>query len=1065
MDAKQQAVRELMQTHVMFSQLSVKEKVFLAKLIVVKVYDKEDVIALQGNPINGFYYINSGEVRLKQTRDNKRGTIGSISSKGSFGELSLVKDCFWEYQIEAEAKTIMLILPAKPVRQTNRAFPKLSDMLKKQVGMVELMQRLRGILAKSKYTSEQFNAIVEKIGIKRFEPNQMVFNQGDDDQRLYYIEQGAVELLWRSITGENIVLDKVVRGELLGENGALSHIGEAGKQVVSARAVTPLTVLVFYKPEVDAILDINPELHEQLRLRAQSLREQQVLESNARQKAEGADLRVHLADAVTEEEFKDSVQHKQIRKFPLINQLNESDCAANCITMICRHYGKDFTAGQIKELTNLNGANADPNHIAAGAETLGFQTKAYGITYEQLQTLPLPGIIGWENYHYAVLYRITKKEVFLADPAKGLIRLPKEEFIQGWTQALISGAETNPDAGLFIAIQPTVKFTEKEPPKKPIYHFINYLLPYKVLFFEAFLAALTINLLGLASPIFIQTIVDTVVVHHDVSLLNMMLAGMVLVAIFKTLSVTAQSLLLAHTTARIDMKMMSEFYRHILDLPMGFFMTRNKGEILARFGENAKIRAIIAGSSITVVLNTLMIFLYFLVMFTYNTTLTIVVMFYIPLYIAIIWYYTPRIKAIAQERFVTNSQSQAHLIESLNGIESIKATANEYMARARWEESFVENVNKGYTQQKLNLMSMNLNQLVSMASTVTILWIGANQVIANEMTIGELMGFNMLVGLVMGPVMQMVGLWNNIQEVRIAIERVSDILNVEPEQKLPESGQDMPVTLNEVEGRIEFKNVDFSYVANNKENRVMKEFNLVIEAGMRVAFVGASGCGKSTIAKMILGFNKPTAGECTIDGKDITSIDTKSLRQNIGVVLQDSFIFSGSVAENIALGDPQPDMAAVKEAAQLSGAHEFIVNYPLGYQTAIGEKGLGISGGQRQRICIARALYFKPKILIFDEATSALDNESEKRIQQNMHQILAGKSSITIAHRLSTITASDMICYIHDGKVLEKGTHEELTSPEYIKTNNYEGAYYALAKDQFDLPPLEGLINPQENSE
>jgi len=758
MDAKQEAIKELMQTHVMFSQLSVKEKIFLAKLIVVKVYDKNDVIALQGDAINGFYYIHSGEVRLKQTRDNKRASIGSIFSKGSFGELSVVKDCFWEYQIEAINKTIVLILPAQPVRQANKTHPQLSELLKKQVGMVELMQRLRGLLAKSKYSSEQFNAIVEKIGIKQFEPDQYVFHQGDEDPRLYYIEQGSVELIWRSITDEKIVLDKVIRGELLGENGALSAIGKVSKQVVSARAVTPLTVLVFYKPEVDAMLEINPELHEQLRLRAHSLRQQQLLETNARQQAEGADLRVHLNDAVSEEEFKQSVQKKQIRKFPLINQLNESDCAVNCLTMICHFYGKDFSAGQLKELTNLNTANPDPNQITGGAESLGFQTKAYGITYEQLQTLPLPGIIGWENYHYAVLYKITKKEVFLADPAKGLIRLAKEEFIKGWTQALITGAETNPDAGLFIAIQPTIKFTEREPPKKPIQHFINYLLPYKVLFMEAFLAALTINLLGLASPIFIQTIVDTVVVHHDVSLLNMMLAGMVLVAIFKTLSVTAQSLLLAHTTARIDMKMMSEFYRHILDLPMDFFLTRNKGEILARFGENAKIRAIIAGSSITVVLNTLMIFLYFMVMFAYNSVLSLVVMFYIPLYIGIVWYFTPRIKAIAQERFVTGAQSQAHLIESLNGIESIKATANEYMARARWEESFVENVNKGYTQQKLNLMSMNLNQLVSMASTVTILWIGANQVIANQMTIGELMGFNMLVGLVMGPVMQMVGL-------------------------------------------------------------------------------------------------------------------------------------------------------------------------------------------------------------------------------------------------------------------------------------------------------------------
>jgi ATP-binding cassette subfamily B protein len=336
-----------------------------------------------------------------------------------------------------------------------------------------------------------------------------------------------------------------------------------------------------------------------------------------------------------------------------------------------------------------------------------------------------------------------------------------------------------------------------------------------------------------------------------------------------------------------------------------------------------------------------------------------------------------------------------------------------------------------------------------------VLWIGANQVMAGDLSIGELMGFNMLTGMVIGPILQMVGLWNSLLEVRISVDRVGEILSVTPEQEPISSPDKIPASLSNCRGKIEFRKVNFSYVINDQENFVMRDFDLCIEPGQRIAFVGSSGCGKSTIAKMMLGFNMPINGECLIDGKEIRDVDLTSLRRNIGVVLQDSFIIAGTVAENIALGDPEPDLSAVAEAAKLAGAHEFIINYPVGYQTLIGEKGMGISGGQRQRVCIARALYRKPKILIFDEATSALDNESEKRIQENMQTILRGRTSITIAHRLSTIIDSDVICYIADGKVAEKGTHEQLTNKDYLKDMSYKGLYYKLAQPQFNLPLLD----------
>ena len=341
--------------------------------------------------------------------------------------------------------------------------------------------------------------------------------------------------------------------------------------------------------------------------------------------------------------------------------------------------------------------------------------------------------------------------------------------------------------------------------------------------------------------------------------------------------------------------------------------------------------------------------------------------------------------------------------------------------------------------------------------TTSVLWVGASQVIGNAMTVGELMGFQMLMGLVTSPVLQMVNLWSQLQEVRISVDRVGEYLDKDPEDEVATTPARMRKAVGQLEGKVEFKGVYFSYRAGKDTMNIMQDFNLSINPGEKIAFVGPAGCGKSTIAKMLLGFNVPQRGEVTIDGMNINQMDIQSLRRNIGVVLQDSFLFAGSVAENIAFGDPEPDMRTVQEVARLAGAEEFILKLPLGFQTPIGEKGQALSGGQRQRVCIARALYRRPRIMIFDEATSALDNQTEELIiKQLKEKVLPGRTSFSIAHRLTTIMNSDRICYIRDGIVQEQGKHTELIDHQFIREMGYKGLYYNLARTQFNLPPLDG---------
>jgi len=1024
MPTKFEAVRKVLDTHFIFSRLTEEGKKGLEPLFEIEQYNAGDLIADVNQPMTAIYSVYSGTVRFKGiNEEGRRISLGEQPEESTFGEVALLKDSNWDHQIVASTDTILIKLPAQKLREYVHKNPALEQHLQKQVGVVELRKRLRGILGTAQYSPEMASEILNNIGVKKIPAGKYVFKQNDDDARMYYIETGSVELVRDMLEG-TAVLEKVGKGSLIGEEAAVT----GAHQTYSALAVTDVTVLVMRQPEVQKILAANAELKEKIDARIHQRKEAEKTQATHIKRAEGADMRIKV-DAITESEFKAGAGTKVIENFKVVYQNSESECVPACLAMVTNYYGRNFTLGQIREIANIHANEALLPDVCNAAEMMGFRAKPYKCTFEDLGKLELPCIILWENYHYMVLYRVSDTNAWVGDPEKGLRKLSRKEFETGWD-------------GMLVVCEPTQKFRHLEPVANPWARFIAYLLPYKIHFMEAMIAALVMNLLSLATPLFIQNIVDKVVVHKDKGLLNMMLIGMGMTAIFKLMTSTTQNLLIAHTISRVDLNLMAEFYRHILSLPMKFFQGRQIGDILTRFGENQKIRGILAGSTITVILNTLMLVVYFMMMRIYSPTLTWFVIFFIPWYIFNTLFFTPRIKAVANQIFLSNTQQQSSLIESLSGIEAIKSTGNEYWARSRWENAFVDRVNLSYKQSKLGLLFDTIGQLINLSASISVLWYGANEVMDGKMSIGELMGFNMLMGSVMGPVMQFVGLFNSFAEVRISMDRVNDINNVKPEQEPVTNPEKIPTILSKVEGRLQFRNIKFRY-GGEESPLILNNFNVTIDPGTSVAFVGPSGCGKSTVIKMIMGFNMPYSGECLVDGKDITSLDLISYRRQVGIVLQDSFLFSDTVAGNIALGDTEPDMNAVREAARLSSADDFIVRLPLGYQTMLGEKGIKVSGGQRQRICIARALYRRPKILIFDEATSALDNESEARIQQNMKSIMAGRTSISIAHRLSTIKDSDFICFCENGQVLERGSHDDLVA--------MKGRYYNLAKKQFNL--------------
>ena len=553
------------------------------------------------------------------------------------------------------------------------------------------------------------------------------------------------------------------------------------------------------------------------------------------------------------------------------------------------------------------------------------------------------------------------------------------------------------------------------------------------------MATFVIQMLGIVPPLIIQNILDGVIVHQNVNLLHLLIGGLIISNVFTQLTATIRAALANFLVRKLDFTMMSQFFRHTLSLPYSFFAKRKTGDIFARFQENQTIRAFLTESTITTVLNLLMIFIYFTVLFLYNVRLTLLLIVFVIPILALTVLVTPKVKRFAREVFSTTTDAKSYLMEALGGAETVKGMGIERPVRLKWESKYAKALEVQYRAQSFNIVVGLAGQLLNAATTIAILWAGANLVLTRELTIGQLIAFNALMGSVLAPLMGLVGLWSLLNDASVAMERLGDVLDLEPEQRPEELAS--RVAIPELRGEIRFDGVYFRY-GGSETPYVLENVSVDIKPGELVAIVGRSGSGKTTLAKLLVGFYPPTEGRLTIDGYDIGVVDKEYYRAQVGYVMQTNLLFSGTIAENIAGGSEEPDRRRIEDAAKKADAHGFISKLPLGYQQVVGERGIGLSGGQIQRLCIARALYREPRLLVFDEATSALDSQSESNIIANLNDILKGRTAVVIAHRLSTIMRADKILVLYEGKIAEQGRHEELVARR--------GMYYELVQKQLN---------------
>lgn len=695
--------------------------------------------------------------------------------------------------------------------------------------------------------------------------------------------------------------------------------------------------------------------------------------------------------------------HKQSER---VNSDFDRDTGLACLIILARFHNVAACAEQVAhEFEKKLFSSAQ---LLSAARKLGLKSKLVTTLPARLDSTPLPAIAIDDSGGFFIIARLDKDQakVLIQDPRNERAQIiSTEELQRRWPgQLILIRSEAGHSGGVS-----RFDFT----------WFIPAIVKYRRLLSEVLLVSFVLQIFALLTPLFFQVVMDKVLVHHGLTTLDVVALGLLAIMLFESALSGLRSYVFAHTASRIDVELGSRLFKHLVNLPLAYFQARRVGDSVARVRELENIRSFLTGHSITVILDIMFSVVFIAVMFYYSAWLTLIVLLSLPLYVLISALITPVLRGRLQESFSRGAENQAFLVETINGIDTVKSMAVEPQVIRTWDNQIAAYVAAGFKTQNLSMLANETVGLVGKLVTVATLWMGAKLVIDGSLTVGQLIAFNMLAGRVSQPIMRLAQLWTSFQQTGVSVQRLGDILNTRTELSKGKRS-----ALPPLKGDIEFDQVYFRYRTDGSE--VLRGISVHMAAGEVVGVVGRSGSGKSTLARLLQRLYVPERGRVLVDGMDLALADVSSLRRQIGVVLQDNMLFNRTIRENIALSDPGTSLEVVMQAAQMAGAHEFILELPEGYDTMVGEHGASLSGGQRQRVAIARALIGDPRILIFDEATSSLDYESERIIQQNMQRICKGRTVIIIAHRLSAVRDANRILVIDRGQIVEQGTHTEL---------------------------------------
>lgn len=714
------------------------------------------------------------------------------------------------------------------------------------------------------------------------------------------------------------------------------------------------------------------------------------------------------------------------------------DCGPTCLRMVAKHYGRNYTMETLRSRSGINREGTSLLGISEAAEDIGFRTIGAKLTWQQLtEQARLPCIVYWNQVHFVVVYRIKGKKVYVADPAKGKATFSKEEFLQAWLNAKTNGQST----GITLLLHTTPKFYELDDEERNQLDFgilLRYILPYKNLIFQLGLGLLAGSVLQLIFPFLTQAVVDIGINTRDINFIYLILLAQVMLFIGQTSVEFIRSWILLHMSTRINISILSDFLIKLMKLPMPFFDTRMVGDIMQRMGDHSRIQSFLTTQTLSTLFSFVNLLIFSVVLAYYNMLIFTVFLVSSVAYAIWVILFLKKRKELDHKRFSISSSNQSTVIQLIQGMQEIKLNNCEKQKRWEWERLQARLFRFRVKNLALDQYQQGGAFFINEGKNIGITFLAAIAVVHGQLTLGAMLAIQYIIGQLNGPIQQLIGFVQSTQDAHISLERLNEIHRQEDEEpedkmfihRLPEKKD------------ISIENLWFTYPGAGNET-VLKDIDLHIPEGKITAIVGMSGSGKTTMLKLLLKFYHPDKGKIRLGERSFATISPRTWRSHCGVVMQEGFIFSDTIVGNVAVGEEHPDLYKLEHSVRVANIETFIDSLPLGFNTKIGSEGNGISEGQKQRILIARAVYKDPTFIFFDEATNALDANNERAIMENLHEFFRSRTVLVVAHRLSTVKNADNIVVLDEGRIVEQGTHQQLT--------NAEGAYFDLVKNQLEL--------------
>ncbi|TBL80152.1 peptidase domain-containing ABC transporter [Paenibacillus thalictri] len=1007
----------------LFDVFTNEEKQLLAEQFQPETYAMGQTIVDPASPSDYFYIIITGKARKIGTNTaGKETNLGLLQPGEHFGEHSLLGgESGPPVTIRASTSLDVLRLSRRQFQEMIDQYPAIANYFRQFISSDVIRTFLKNNTVLTHVDHAALRSLLDRLELFTYDPDSSLVREGDLGDAFYILKSGSAFV---EKGPEAAIVNRLYPGDFFGELALLT--GEPRKATI--RAAETVTAFRLAKTDFDELIQQYPVILESIRrisahytakamimVEAPEETDREAADPNGTPANDDAEPPAKLLD-------KPWKTWKWRSKFPVLMQQSEMDCGPTCLTMIVRYYGMNASVNRMRDRCNVGAEGTSMLGLIETLESLGFTAKGLKTAGSLLKELTAPFIAHWNGNHYIIVYEVREHDLVVADPALGYIdTMSFDAFTKHWT-------------GFVITMQPTDQLVSLDDKEMLWKRYLHYVQPSKKLLTSALGLSIAIELVSLLFPVMTQQIFDRVLDVANWPLLHIIVVTLLALALFNTVSIVIRQTLIGRLAYAIDHSMLDSFYRYLFRLPYSYFTKRTSGDILTRVYENEKLRRLMTDHAIELLLDVLTLFVYGGLMAYYHPVLAFISFAFLPLYAGLYSYVLPKMRRNLRKQLIAEGESQTQIVEAVHAIATVKGVSMERVVRSKLLHKLSRLLALRLEGNRLETISNAGAAIVRSLSNVALLYFGSRYVLEGQLSVGELVAYTVLFTSFMFALQMISQRIGELSEARISMERLNDVYESTPEHPHPDKMRMLPA----IQGHIRFEKVSFQYYRGGK--MILQNLDLELKPGQTVALIGRSGSGKSTIAHLLLKLLEPSGGTIFVDGYPLREVHATSIRKQVGIVQQETVLFRGTVRENIALSGENVTSGEIEQAARLAGAHEFIEALPLGYDTIIGEGGIRLSGGQRQRIVIARALVNNPRILVFDEATSALDTESERIIQQNMSEMLHGRTTLIIAHRLSTIRNADLIVVLDQGAVVESGTHEQLLEQK--------GIYHYLLQQQ-----------------